>query len=419
MRYLLAFLCIFLLNFQTFSQEKKNDTSIKFNGFIRNDIYLDTYRSLNMLNDLTYFLPNFIGFDANGKEINKQTSASFLSVESRLWANITGPTILGAKSSGLLEADFVGKPDFYLLRLRKAYITLNWEKSTLTIGQNWHPFGGGNVFPTVPSTNNGSPFRPFNRSPQIRYDYLFGNVTTSLSALYQHLYVSNGPLGLSSVYKRDAVVPELDFGVDWSKNGWSIGGNIDYNTIKPRLFTTGNDKKTYTSNEILSSWSYMVYCRFQGKKLMMLFQGYLGQNLTHMQLNSGYGVSAFNPVTGAEKYTNYNGLYSMFNLTYGNKWRPGILLGYAKNLGTSDPLYKYQSNGVENALVWGRSTDTRQTYRFAPFLSYVESNYSLQFEYERTTAEWGLGNMNFDNGLFPSYHNTANNGIRMVLIYNF
>lgn len=419
MRYLLALLFIILFCLQTFSQEKKNATMVKFNGYVRNDIYLDTYSSMNMTNDLYYYLPNYIGVDANGQDLNKQTSANFLSVLSKMWLNITGPTILGAKSTGLVEVDFAGKPEVYLLRLRKAYVVLNWMKSSLLIGQNWHPFGGGNVYPTVPSTNLGNPFRPMSRTTQIKYDYLFGNFTTSLAALYQHQYVSNGPLGFSSVYKREAVLPELVLGIDWSKNGISLGVNIDYNTIKPRPFTNGINNKIYASHEILGSWSYMAYGRYQKNKLMMLFQGYLGQNLTHMSLNSGYGVSGYSPITGAEKYTNYNGLYSVFNLTYGTKWRPGILLGYAKNLGTSDPLYKYLSAGKESALIWGKSTDTRQTYRFAPFLSYIESSYSLQFEYELTAAEWGLGNINFENGLYANYHNTMNHGIRIVMIYNF
>ena len=367
MRYLLAPLFIILFCLQTFSQEKKNETMVKFNGYVRNDIYLDTYSSMNMTNDLYYYLPNYIGVDANGQDLNKQTSANFLSVLSKMWLNITGPTILGAKSTGLVEVDFAGKPEVYLLRLRKAYVVLNWIKSSLLIGQNWHPFGGGNVYPTVPSTNLGNPFRPMSRTTQIKYDYLFRNLTTSLAALYQHQYVSNGPLGLSSVYKREAILPELVLGIDWSKNGISLGVNIDYNTIKPRPFTNGINNKIYVSHEILGSWSYMAYGRYQKNKLMMLFQGYLGQNLTHMSLNSGYGVSGYNPTTGAEKYTNYNGLYSVFNLTYGTKWRPGILLGYAKNLGTSDPLYKYLSAGKESALIWGKSTDTRQTYRFCAF----------------------------------------------------
>jgi hypothetical protein len=327
--------------------------------------------------------------------------------------------VFGAKTSGCLEADFAGKPEIYLLRLRKAFVVFNWTKTSLLVGQTWHPFGGGDIFPTVPSLNTGSPFRPFNRSPQIKLDYKMGHWTSSISGAYQQQYLSYGPLGASNIYKRDAVLPEMVIGIDHGKNGLNFGANIDYNTIKPRVTTTGNDGKIYNSNQILSSLSYMVYGRYQHKKLMMLFQGFLGQNLTHMTLNSGYGVSTFNAATGEEHYTNYNGLYTMFNLSYGDKWRPGILVGYAKNLGTSKPLYKFTVSGTECPTIWGMSTNIQSDYRIAPFLSYSVSKYLLSFEYELTAAQYGIGKLNFENGLYADVHNTVNHGARIVMTYYF
>jgi hypothetical protein len=208
-------------------------------------------------------------------------------------------------------------------------------------------------------------------------------------------------------------------GVDYGKNGFNFGANIDYNTIKPRVTTNGSNGKIYNADQILSSLSYMVYGRYQRKKLMMLFQGFLGQNLTHLTLNSGYGVSSFDPSTGKEQYTNYNGLYTMFNLSYGEKWKPGILLGYAKNLGTSKPLYKCTVSGTESATVWGMSTNIQSDYRISPFLSYSVSKYLLSLAYELTAAEYGTGKINFEDGLYGSTHATVNHGVRMVMTYYF
>jgi hypothetical protein len=401
------------------AEDQKKDTNVSFYGFIRNDFYLDTYKGANSFHDLFYLFPNYIGLDATGQDINKQTSANFLSIVSRIGVNVAGPNILGAKVTGCLEADFAGKPEIYLLRLRKAYMVFNWEKTSLLVGQNWHPFGGGEVFPTVPSLNTGSPFRPFSRTPQIKLDYKKGYWTTSVSGSYQQQYVSYGPMGASNMYKRDAVLPELVLGIDHGKNGFNFGGNIDYNTIKPRVTTTGNDGKIYNSNQILSSFSYMVYGKYQHKNLTVLFQGFLGQNLAHLTMNSGYGVSSYNPVTGEERYTNYNGLYTMFNLTYGTKWKPGILLGYAKNLGTSNPLYKFTTSGIESATVWGLATTVQNDYRICPFLSYSVNKYLLSFEYEMTTAQYGIGKINFNNGLYADVHHTVNHGTRIVMTYYF
>jgi hypothetical protein len=419
MRFICTLLLIGTALSSLYAEEPKKETGVALYGFIRNDFYLDTYKGLNSFNDLFYLYPNYIGTDANGHDINQQTSANLLSIVSRIGLNMTGPSVFDAKTTGCLEADFAGKPEVYLFRLRKAFVLFNWEKTSLLVGQTWHPFGGGDIFPQLPSLNTGSPFRPFNRSPQVRFDYKPGYWTATLTGAYQQQYLSYGPCGASNTYKRDAVLPEMVLGIDHTKNGVSFGGNIDYNTIKPRVTTTGSDGKIYNSGQILGSLSYMVYGRYQHKKLMMLFQGFLGQNVTHFTLNSGYGISDFNPETGEEHYTNYNGLYTMFNLSYGNKWRPGILLGYAKNLGTSKPLYKFTVAGAESATIWGMSTNIRSDYRISPFLSYSVSKYLLSAEYELTAAQYGTGKLNFENGLYAENHNTVNHGARIVMTYYF
>ena len=419
MRFFCSLLLLGILSISLFAQDQKKETTVSLYGFIRNDFYLDTYKGTNSFCDLFYLFPNYSGVDANGQDINKQTSANLLSIVTRIGLNISGPSIFGAKINGCIEADFGGKPEIYLLRLRKAYMVFNWDKTSLLVGQTWHPFGGGEVFPTVPSLNTGSPFRPFSRAPQIKLDYKMGCWTSSISGSYQQQYLSYGPIGASNIYKRDAVLPEIVIGIDHGKNGFNFGGNFDYNNIKPRVTTSGNDGKLYNSKQILSSFSYMVYGKYQHNKLMMLFQGFLGQNLSHLTLNSGYGVSYFNPVTGEEHYTNYNGLYTMFNLSYGTKWKPGILLGYAKNLGTSDPLYKFTVSGNESATVWGLATTIQNDYRICPFLSYSVNKYLLSFEYELTAAQYGIGKMNFNNGLYSGVHSTVNHGARIVMNYYF
>jgi len=419
MRLICTFLLVALVSTILLAEDTKKESSVSLYGFIRNDFYLDTYKGLNAFNDLFYLYPNYIGVDANGHDINQQTSANFLSIVSRIGLNMTGPSIFGAKTTGCLEADFAGKPEIYLFRLRKAFVQFNWKKTSLLVGQTWHPFGGGDVFPSVPSLNTGSPFRPFNRSPLVRMDYKTGAWTTSLTGAYQQQYLSYGPNGASSCYKRDAVIPEMVLGIDYGKKGFNFGANIDYNTIKPRVTTTGMDGKVYNASQILSSMSYMVYGRYQHKKWMMLFQGYLGQNVTHMTLNSGYGVSSFDAKTGEEHYTNYNGLYTMLNISYGDKWRPGFLLGYAKNLGTSKPLYKFTVSGTESPTVWGMSTNIQSDYRISPFLSYSVPKYLLSVEYELTAARYGTGKINFEDGLYADIHHTVNHGVRMVMTYYF
>lgn len=401
------------------AQETKKVNPLSFYGFVRNDFYLDTYKGVNAFQDLFYLYPNYIGVDANGNDINEQTSANLLSVVTRMGVNIAGPEIFGAKTIGCIEVDFAGKPEVFLVRLRKAFMQFNWTKSQLLVGQTWHPFWGGLAFPLMPSMNTGSPFRPFNRSPQVRYDYKFKALTLSATALYQQQYLTYGPVGPSNIYKRDAVLPESVVSFEYYKNGFTLGGGLDYNSIKPRVSTTGSDGKTYNSNEVLGSLSYMLYEKYANKKLMVLLQSYYGQNMVHLTMNSGYGVATYDAVTGKETYTNYNGSYSIFNLTYGTKWRPGIFLGYYKNLGTTDPLYKFAAGEKEIATVWGLGQTIQDMYRISPSVTYLIPKFQVGLEYELTTANYGVGELDFNDGLVDVIHKTTNNGVRLVATYYF
>jgi hypothetical protein len=407
---LLSFLPLFL-----FSQETKKEPALSFYGFVRSDFFLDTYKGLNAFQDVFYLYPNFIGTDANGDDINHQTTANFLSIVTRGGVNINGPMIFGAKTTGCIEVDFAGKPEIYLLRLRKAYTQFSWEKTKLIVGQTWHPFFGNDAFPRIGSLNTGSPFRPFNRSPQFRFDYKAGALTFSATELYQQQYLSNGPVGNSSTYARDGIIPESVLSFEYQKKAFTLGAGVDYLRIKPRVYTTGSDSKIYNSNEILGSTSWMAYTKYNKNKLMMLLQGYYGQNMAHLTMNSGYGVATINPQTGKETYTNYNEIYSVFNITYGNKWKPGLFVGYSKNLGTSDALQSFDGK----ARVWGLGETIQSMNRISPSISYSVPKFLLTAELERTLVNYGVGQINFTDGLYPTVHKVVNSGVRLIMTWYF
>jgi hypothetical protein len=205
------------------------------------------------------------------------------------------------------------------------------------------------------------------------------------------------------------------FSLEYKHKAFTFGAGIDNTRLKPRVFTTGNDNKIYISDEILSSNSYMAYAKYEKKKLMVLLQTYYGQNMTHLTMNSGYGVASLDPTTGKETYTNYNGVYRVFNVTYGTKWKPGLFVGYSENLGTSDPLYN--RNG--NADVWGLAPNIQSMNRISPSLSYSVPKFLLTAEYERTSCDYGVGQIDFKNGLYPQIHNVVNNGARLIMTWYF
>jgi len=406
---------LLLLPLWAISQEVKKENPVTFYGFVRSDFYLDTYKGLNAFQDVFYLFPNYIGVDANGKDINEQTTANLVSIVSRGGVNINGPEIFGAKTTGCIEVDFAGKPEIFLVRLRKAYTLFSWTKTKLLVGQTWHPFFSGDAFPRIGALNTGTPFQPFNRSPQVRLDYRVGAFTLSATGLYQQQYVSSGPIGSSNTYKRDAVIPETVLSFEYNRKALTLGAGIDFNRIKPRVSTTGADAKFYVTDECLNSTSLVGYGKYSPGKLMMLLKGYYGQNMAHLSMVGGYGVATFDPQTGKETYTNYSSYSTLFNITYGNKWRPGLLLGYLENLGSSDPLV----NKGGKADVWGCGTNILNMYRISPSISYSIPRFLLTAEYEMTTAAYGAGQFDYDNGLYADNHSVTNNGIRLIMTLFF
>jgi hypothetical protein len=107
------------------------------------------------------------------------------------------------------------------------------------------------------------------------------------------------------------------------------------------------------------------------------------------------------------------------NIAYGVKWRPGIFIGYSKNLGTSDPLYQFSANGKSEPRSWGLSPEIQSVFRISPSLSYTVDKLNLQFEYELTGADKGTGLFRFSDGLYSESHQSVNNGVKLVMIYNF
>jgi len=283
------------------------------------------------------------------------------------------------------------------------------------VGQTWHPFWGNDAFPRIGSLNTGAPFQPFNRSPQVRFDYKVGALTLTATGLYQQQYLSVGPIGSSNTYKRDAVIPETVLSFEYNKKAVTFGAGVDFNKIKPRVSTAGTDTKVYITDACLNSTSWMAYGKYAKGKLMMLVKGYYGQNMAHLTMVGGYGVANYNPVTGYETYTNFSSYSTLFNITYGNKWKPGLLIGYLKNLGSSDPL----ANKGGKADVYGLGTNIMNMSRISPSISYSVPKFLLTAELERTTAAYGVGQFNFNNGLYADTHSVTNNSVRLIMTYYF
>lgn len=351
---------------------------IRFGGFIKSDYWYDSRRVVAAREDLFLLFPASENHDRQGNDINSHAGFNYSAITSRLTCIIEGPTAFGAKTSGLIEADFSGvtNADINGLRLRHAFGKLNWEKSELLFGQFWHPMFVTEVFPHVISLNTGAPFQPFIRNPQIAYSRLIGKHSLQLTLLSQRDNASDGPQGPKPDYLRNSLWPNVHLQWKWKTGPYILGAAADFKKLKPKLVTDS----LIVTNETLESWAFMAFAKYENKNLALRFKTIYGQNLTEHLMLGGYAVRNTDPQWGFEKYTPTNHLFVWSNITWGKKVQPGLFLGYAKNLGTS-----HQNIGIWYA----RGHNIAYLYRVSPSISFISNNVQISAEFEYTVAAFG------------------------------
>jgi hypothetical protein len=415
------------------AQEKKEEpkSGITFSGFVQTDIFYDSRQTVNIREGHFILYPDNVLLDANLKDINASPSFNMLSIQSRLKGTITGPNAFGAKTSGVLEADFFGNEnanfsDLNGFRLRHAIIKLNWTKAELMVGQFFHPMLNVESFPEVISFNTGSPFQPFSRNPQIRYTYKQGIIKLIATALTQRDFTGMGPeytfknriyetstLG-SSKYLRNSGIPDLNFIVqlnpDSTEHIFALG--VDYKTITPELFTINAAKtKRFASSENLSSVSLFANVKMKFKPVTFRAQAVYAQNSTDLLMLGGYAVKQVSDTaTGAKEFTNLNTGSAWIDFsTNGKKLQFGIFGGYTKNMGSADI--------IATNLYYARGSNIDNVYRVSPRLVFISGKLNISLESEYTSATYGTVRSN-GNGKVTEDLNSVEN-LRGLLAFTF
>jgi hypothetical protein len=375
-------------------------------GFIRNYFTYDSRSCVQSNEGLFNMLPNDVKPGATpGEDLNAIPSVRFLSMTTRFGLNVSGPEIWGAKSSAKIESDFCGASSgtAFNLRIRQAYAKLAWEKSDLLVGQAWHPMSG-DLMPEVFSLATGAPFNPFNRSPQVRYNYSpIKSLTFTASALYQYQY---GSVGLdsktSNTYQRNAMVPELFVGMtakgEHLTGGWGVNGS----TIAPRVVV--GDMRV---DERLTSYSAMVFGSLKVDYLTVRAKATYGQNTSHMQQPTGFGIVKTSE-SGVNTYESMQLGSAWITMMYGKKLRYGFFAGWLKNFGSAGKDL--------TSLVVRNNKGMDQAYRFSPVVTYKVQNMTIGLEYEHTATAYGTYK---PSGMVTDTHWVANHRACMMLKYDF
>ena len=386
-------------------------TKLKIYGFVSNDFFYNSRQNVEMVDGVIQLFPKPIELNTAGVDKNAVAQAEMISVDTRLGIDLTGAPILGAKSSGKIEADFAGfGTSYYVFRIRQAFMKLNWEKTELLVGQTWHPLFGS-VVPTTFSANAGGPFQPFNRSPQVRIkETLSKTLSLTAAALYEMQYASQGPAGTSNTYMKNAIAPDLFVGLENKTKHWTLGVGADLKTIKPEPL----------NDATISSLSASAYAQYVNGKLQLKGKTTYGGNLSDQLMIGGYGVSKYASDSATVlSYTNLKSMNTWVNIVYGTKLQVGLLLGAANNLGSSD---NFDLRKGKKLTAYGYSFyDASQQvldrlYRIAPQVSYNLSNFKFGLEYDYTTASYGA--MQRDGSAKNTY-SVSNNRILASVMYIF
>lgn len=400
------------------AQEEKSKVSTKFYGFIRGDYTYDTRQSVAPVEGLFFLYPKDELPDANGEDLNAVPNSGFYAFVSRAGVDATG-SLWKADVSAKLEADFAGfsgvNGNSTVLRIRRAFMKMDWDKSSLLLGQDWHPMFQ-NVIPNVLSLAVGAPFNTFNRSAQARFDYRVKDFTFTGSGVYQLQYTSNGPDGKSNVYQRNANIPELFLGVGYKKDEFQVGAFVDYLNLKPRVqsaVTTSTGTQIYKVDEHLGSFSYGAYAGYTHQLLSIGAKSIVGKNLSDLCMLGGYGVTQRDDVTGEQEYTNFTYSSSWLSVAYGKKYKGGLFAGYTQSLGSDKAL-------LEDTAVYGEGLGINSLYSLVGSFSYNIPKFTVGLEYEYTTANYGdAGTFNWGTGKYRDTHGVTNHRIVGVVCYHF
>lgn len=435
-------------------------------GFVRNYFTFDSRKTYTVVGGEYNMIPYDEDWNesermsqATGVErtdLNAVPEARFLSITTRLGLNLDGPMVLGAKSSGKIEADFGGfGTNNTVLRIRHAYLKLSWQHENgttgeLLAGQTWHPLSG-DIMPEVLGMAAGAPFRPHSRTPQLRYVFATPvGIGFTAAALYQSQYMYNGPVYTASTWStynyngswtsaastdfaNQAIIPEVFLGFNYRRGNIYLQLGADVQPIRPRTY--GIDPHTGLKvdvNEMFTSCTPTIYFQYCRDKFSVKSRYLFAENTSQVNQLSGYAVTDVAD-DGTWSYAPLRAHIAYVNFAYGHTFRGNLFFGYMKNVGAGQDLYNFGTVAVPSYLIFMKGgssfTHLNEVWRVAPSISYNLKCFNVGLEYEVTGASYGKWNSNGSieddsgsDGIIVNDdqpHTVVNHRICLLTKYNF
>ncbi len=379
---------LFMFGLAVGLKAQTDDFTVKFSGFVKTDAFFDTRQMEALREGHISLWPSPKKLDdangglLNGEDLNDRANFHILSIQTRAAAKVDGPGIFGGRTSGYVEAEFLGSTEATInsLRLRHAYVDLDFEKIQIRAGQFWHPLFSTDNFPNVISFNTGIPFIPFNRAPQIKVTGKFGNMKPFFAISSQRDFASKGPAGTSPQYLRNSGVPELSAGFNYYTPDVSFGLAAATTSILPNAaYTIG--AKSYKNDDQLRTVSVSGNFRVAIDKFQIKLMGNYAQNNPDFLMIGGFGVKSMSDITHTYEYTPITSVSGWLELMYKDAWEYGVVAGLSQNLGASDDM--------TTNIVYGSGLDIDKVIKVYPRIAYNFNKTKLGLEVEYSSAYYG------------------------------
>ena len=394
----------FNFQFSNFNSAKaQSPFNLEWHGFVNPHYYADSRSVVGGREDMMLFYPKPILRDSLGHDINDGWQANMLAITARLGLRVNGPEMLGAKASAYIEGDFTGSTNATInnLRLRHAYIDLNWEYHRLLAGQYWYAMVVHEIMPMTNPLNMGAPFHCYARQPQVRYEYHLGGIEAVAVAQWQLDNMSqgllNGAPASSTLFSRHSLVPELNVQFRYRHGALFVGAAVNAKTIQPVVNTIG----VAAVQNLHTSLTYSVFGSLKAGPVTIKAQTLLNNSLYEGCSLGGYII--YTSVMGDDmmfRDWTFNTVWLDVERNHGH-WRPGLFMGYAQKQDEGPVLAIYSTTAV-----LGRGHDMDYLWRIQPRLTYktlTGLDFTGEVEYTRAGYADPVGNLRLSLSMVYSF----------------
>ena len=404
-----------LLTSAAFAQEE-TPAKFKLYGFIRNYTILDTREVNGGTHDLYFYMPKDKDVNLNtGVDMNEGLNWKSLALTTRLGLDMSGYQYGNMNVSGKVEADFYSlngtgtASTIAQFRLRQAYVALKWvpaegESLVLNVGQTWHPMGAD--LPHMTNLESGAPFGPFNRSPQVMAHWTKGAVTLTGGLLYLSQYLPmDAQAGAKSVAPYKYGLPESYLGITYKGGSIVAKAGVDLIATKPFRSYVNPIDGPVKAHGLLLAPTVFGYVQYTDGLFQMRAKTTLAHSGEHMNLLSGYGVAAVSDEPDGRHYT-YTPMRdwaSFVSAQYGKKVQVMCMLGYMKQLGTTQDILDPTQLWLNTAA----ATNIQQAFRATPTIAWNIGKLTVSLEYNLTAAEFGSKSIDLATGLVKAPERNA------------